>query len=318
MENKFMDIAQGMHHAVQCLDGASKRRAASAKLDIAEHPILGAAIGSVDWFQRSAELCVASGMAPRNPDEYAPVKSDIPALIVAGDMDPITPPPLAKTVLPGFSKGTYVLFPYAGHGPSRSVKCAGDMLNKFFDAPRAKPDLSCVDQMKPPDFFVPLFETTAAARLAAKALEDKKSVIGPGVLGGLLLLIPLISFFVLTFAPAVRWIDGRRPAQSGWARLAAWLAAASATTSGAILGGAVAATVASSEVLPLFGLVPWARFGAIAGTLAGVAGLAALVLTVRARLKHRLPVGSLLGFVITGVAAIGLSVFLSFWDLGLF
>ena len=172
--------------------------------------------------------------------------------------------------------------------------------------------------MKPPDFHVPLFETSAVARLAAMALEDKKSLAGPAAQAGLLLLVSLIALLVLTFAPVVRRMDRRKPAQSAWARLAAWLAAALAVASGAILGGAVAATVKSSEMLLLFGLVPWARFGAVAGLLAGLAGLATLVLTIRARLRHKLPVGTLIGFVITGLAAVGLSVLLSSWDLGLF
>lgn len=316
--NFFSGMSYGMHRAVLCLDGDSERQAASIKLDTAEHPILGAAFGSVESFQRGARLCHQLGMPPRDSGEYAPVKTDIPALIVAGDMDPITPPPLAKIVLPGFSKGTYVLFPHTGHGPSRSVKCAGTMLTKFFDAPRAKPDLSCVSEVKPPDFHVPLFETSAVARLAAMALEDKKSLAGPGAQAGLLLLVSLIALLVLTFAPVVRRIDRRKPAQSAWARLAAWLAAALSVASGAILGGAIAATIASSELLLLFGLVPWARFGAVAGLLAGLAGLATLVLTTRARLKHKLPVSTLIGFVITGLAAVGLSVLLSCWDLGLF
>ena len=123
--NFFSNMSSGMHRAVLCLDGDSERQAASIKLDTAEHPILGAAFGSVASFQRGAGLCHRLGMPPRDSGEYAPVKTNIPALIVAGDMDPITPPPLAKIVLPGFSRGTYVLFPHTGHGPSRSVSARG-------------------------------------------------------------------------------------------------------------------------------------------------------------------------------------------------
>jgi len=64
--------------------------------------------------------------------------------------------------------------------------------------------------------------------------------------------------------------------------------------------------------------VSWARVGAIAGALAGLAGLATVVLAIRARIKHRLPVGSLGGFVVTGLATVGLSLLLSAWDLGMF
>lgn len=318
MQHTFMDMSHGMHNAIMCLDGDGEAQVSAIKQDSVEHPILAGAMGTVDWFERGARLCHELGMAPRDAAEFSPVKTDIPALIVEGDMDPITPPPQAKAILPGFTRATYVQFPYAGHGPTRSVKCAGDMLNKFFDDPGAKPDLSCVGQVKPPDFYVPLFETSALARFTAMALEDKKSLVGPIVSGGLSLLISLVAFFVLSFAPLIRRIEKRSPAASSWSRLAAWLAATLAVTSAVILGSAIGVSFDVSEIMPLFGLVPWARLGALTGLLAGLAGLAAMVLTVRAWIKHRLPAGTLLGFLITGVAAMGLSVFLSYWDLGVF
>jgi hypothetical protein len=77
-------------------------------------------------------------------------------------------------------------------------------------------------------------------------------------------------------------------------------------------------TYKSSEILLLFGLVPWAKYGALAGLLAGIAGIGAVVLTVRAHMKHKLPVGTLLGFLLTGLAAISMSVFLISWGLGPF
>ena len=66
------------------------------------------------------------------------------------------------------------------------------------------------------------------------------------------------------------------------------------------------------------GLVPWAKYGALAGLFAGIAGFGAVVLTVRAQRRQKLPIGTLLGFLLTGLAAISLSVFLIFWGLGPF
>jgi len=62
--------------------------------------------------------------------------------------------------------------------------------------------------------------------------------------------------------------------------------------------------------------VSWAAIGAWFGVFAGLAGIAALALTVRARLQAGLPNGTLIGFVLTGLAAIGLSAFLMVWGLG--
>jgi pimeloyl-ACP methyl ester carboxylesterase len=314
----FSNGSQGMSNAILCGDADTEVQVLAGRADIEEFPVLGAAVGTVEMYEQRAEMCLEHGMVPRDIAEYTPVETDLRALLIEGDMDPITPPPLAKAILPGFANGTYVEFPYAGHGPSRSVECAGDMLNAFFDDPGAEADLRCVDEMEAPRIHAPLFVTRAAPRFAVRALDDTKRLIGPGVWLGVSALMPAIGFLVLTVAPIGRRIDRRSPAPAGWARVATWLASFLVVTSIATLGAAVAATHKSSDILLLFGLVPWARWGAVAGLLAGLAGIAAVERTVRAHLRERLPIGTLLGFLLTGLAAISWCVFLLVWDLGPF
>jgi pimeloyl-ACP methyl ester carboxylesterase len=318
VSGSFMDTSQGMFNAILCNDADTEVQTIAGKADIEEFPVLGGAIGTVESYQLRAELCLEHNMLPRDAAEYAPVETDIPALLIEGEMDPITPPPLAKAILPGFSNGTYVEFPYAGHGPSRSVECAGDMLNAFFDNPDAEPDLRCVDEMEMPEIYTPLFTTSIGPRLMVKAMENKKSLIGPGIWASAGILIPFIGLLVLTVAPIGRRIDQRRSAPAGWARVTTWLAAFLVVLSVVIFGSAIGVTYKASEALLLFGLVPWAKWGALAGLSAGIAGIGAVVLTVRAQMRQTLPIGSLLGFLITGLAAISMSVFLITWGLGPF
>lgn len=314
----FIGSSQGMANAILCNDGDAEVQAIAGREDIEEFPILGASIASAESYQRRADLCWEFGMIPRDAGEYAPVETDLPALLIEGDMDPITPPPLAKAILPGFSNGTYVEFPFAGHGPSRSVECAGDMLNAFFDDPTAAPDLSCVDEMETPDFYVPLFTTSFGPRMIVKAMENKKSLVVPGIWGGVGLLIPVIGFLVLTFAPIGRRIDGRRAHPAFGARALAWFACFLVVVSAGVIGSAIGVTYKAFEALLLFGLAPWAWYGAAAGLLAGIAGLATVVLTIWAQSKKKFPIGSLLGFLLTGLAAISFSSFLIYWGLGPF
>jgi hypothetical protein len=65
-------------------------------------------------------------------------------------------------------------------------------------------------------------------------------------------------------------------------------------------------------------MVPWATWGALAGLLAGIAGVVTVFRTVRTHLSQRLPIGTLLGFLLTGLAAISLCVFLFAWGMGPF
>ena len=107
-----------MFNAIICGDGDAEVQVIAGRADIEELPVLGAAVGTVESWKRQAEMCLEHNMVPRDEVEYAPVETDLPALLIEGTMDPVTPPPLAKAILPGFANGTYAEFPYAGPGPS--------------------------------------------------------------------------------------------------------------------------------------------------------------------------------------------------------
>jgi len=314
----FGGQSQGMANAIMCIDGDAEAQARASKKDILEDPVLGAALGSATYWDRRAALCAELDMNQRPADQYSPVQTDLPSLIIEGDMDPITPPPNAKAILPGFANATYVEFPYAGHGPSRSVECAGDMLNAFYDHPTLEPDLGCVEEMEQPQMWAPLYVSRVVPRLMLLVSEDKKKLAIPGSWAGGSVLIVLVAFLVLTFGPPIRWMDGRRGARAGGARVIAWLASTASVAAVGIVGAAVAFTAEKSEMLPFFGFVPWAVYGAWCGLAAGILGLLTLLATYRARREQGLSGSRTVGFGLTGLAAIGLSAFMLFWDLGPF
>jgi hypothetical protein len=307
-----------MANAIVCTDGDAEAQARAGKKDILEYPVLGPALGTAAFWDRRAALCAELGMPQRPAGQYRRAQTGLPGLIIEGDMDPITPPPNAKAILPGFTNVTYVEFPYAGHGPSRSVKCAGDMLNKFYDDPAAKPDLSCVEEMEEPRIYAPLYVSRVTPRLAVLLAEDKKQLAIPAAWAGGSLLVVLVAFLDLTFAPLARRLDRTRAVRAGAVRITAWLAATAAVAAVAVLGAAVAVTARASELLPLFGFVPWARWGAWCGSVAGLLGLLTLLATFRAWRAFQLPRSRVAGFALTGAAALSLSVFLWAWDLAPF
>jgi hypothetical protein len=257
-------------------------------------------------------------MLPRPAADYSAVQTALPTLLIEGEMDPITPPPNAKAILPGFENATYVEFPYAGHGPSRSVECAGNMLNKFYDDPAAEPDLSCVDEMEEPQMWAGVYTTPIVPRLVAMMLEDKKTLAAPGLWLGLSALVTLIAFFNLTFAPIGRRIDKRQAVDTAGSRTFAWLAATLSVLTLCLFGGAFAVTADASKMMVIFGLVPWAKYAAWCGLLAGIFGLITLIKTQRTHWEARLPFGTMLGLSLTGLAALALSLFLLSWGLGPF
>jgi pimeloyl-ACP methyl ester carboxylesterase len=303
-------ISQGMYNAIACNDGWVLYLKEAVTQDQREHPELASICGDPALLDEQAALCKRYGMPARAQEQYKSVVTDIPAVIANGQMDPITPPPLAQMIVPGFSRGTYVEFPYTGHGPTRSVKCAGELLTKFFDAPEAEVDKTCPESLKAPDFSSKLYRTDGLLNLASKFAEDPKTLAVPGLMIGVSSLVLLIGFIVYTLAPVARLINRDVPPPTLGARPLAWATALLGATSIAGLGAAVAMTVEANEMLILGGLLGWARWFALAGVIAGAGGLGVVAMAVRARLQRDLPVGALIGLILTGAAGIGLAAFL--------
>jgi hypothetical protein len=246
-------------------------------------------------------------MSPRDPADYAARRIDTRTIIAEGAMDPITPPPFAEAILPNFANGSYVEWPYAGHGPTRSMECAGAFLTGFFDDPKGELDTSCADEMEKPSFAGPLYRSDALLLALAQLEDDPKALAAPMLLLGLAALALPLAFLIYTIAPIARVINGDRGNPTGGARLMAWITALLGGGSIVGLGYAAYATIEASELLVFAGLLGWARWAVIAGYAAGFTGLIAFGLTIRARMSGYLPIGALLGLALTGAAGIALA-----------
>ncbi|WDI32563.1 alpha/beta fold hydrolase [Hyphococcus flavus] len=307
------DISQGMYDAISCNDGWHPQMKAAFQEDIADYPALGKIFGSLDVVDKMASVCEKYGANARPATDYLPVETDIRTLIVEGAMDPITPPPLAQDILSGFSNGTYVEFAYAGHGPTRSVECAGDFLTKFYDNPDSELDTSCPEGMEAPEFNGPLFTTDGLIKLATVMSEEPKKIVVPALWAGLPAFVLIFGAIVYTLAPVARLINGAGAMTTGGARVIAWVTAlaGAAAIGGIAAGGAV--TADANGLLLLFGLPGWTKGFAMAGLAAGPLGLLLLLLTMKARMRMPLPIGVFLGLLLTGLSGIALASWLSVW-----
>ena len=81
-----------------------------------------------------------------------PVKSDAPVLLVAGALDPVTPPWLAQTVAKTLSHSKLVIIPNATHN---SYECVENMVADFIDRGTTDGlDVSCVEKIRRPPFTI--------------------------------------------------------------------------------------------------------------------------------------------------------------------
>ena len=85
---------------------------------------------------------------------YQPVTSSVPALVLSGEVDPITPPSWGQSVAEHLSRSRHVVAPATGHGVLTSA-CGIKMVREFVDAGNADSlDVSCVQSLRRPAFFL--------------------------------------------------------------------------------------------------------------------------------------------------------------------
>lgn len=80
--------------------------------------------------------------------ENQPVTSDIPALILAGEYDPLTPPAWGEQTAKHLSNSYYFLFPAAGHAVVDSGECPSLLIAEFLANPTAPPQATCLQDQE--------------------------------------------------------------------------------------------------------------------------------------------------------------------------
>lgn len=102
----------------------------------------------VDYEYDWARFCPGFGFKPSAPDRVAIVTSDIPALMLVGEIDMVTPKTWSDHSAQSLRDSRTVVFPLTAHWVlRRHVACAGDLVLNFFANPQAAPDLTCVNAL---------------------------------------------------------------------------------------------------------------------------------------------------------------------------
>jgi pimeloyl-ACP methyl ester carboxylesterase len=100
----------------------------------------------------------ACSLWPRGkiPDDYhQPVTSDIPVVILSGNIDPITPPERGEEVASHLRNSKHIIIPHGAHGPDglTNVDCLDKIMLQFLAKGNARDlDTTCVEKVRPPPF----------------------------------------------------------------------------------------------------------------------------------------------------------------------
>jgi pimeloyl-ACP methyl ester carboxylesterase len=140
-------LYDGMFYAVACTEDAPLISPEEAP-QLSEGSVFG------DRTADFAEVCNRWQKGVVSPQFREPVVSNVPALIISGDADPITPAWHAEKVAEHLTNNVHLVFSNMGHG-NLSNRCSIDIFQSFIEnASVAGLDTSCVESVEPPPFFV--------------------------------------------------------------------------------------------------------------------------------------------------------------------
>ncbi|MCY4009338.1 MAG: alpha/beta hydrolase [Anaerolineaceae bacterium] len=147
-------VNDGVYYSVQCSE--------EAPFTIPEDLARAAATVFPPSFQAhvmrglrdSLKICEFWPVSPLDPVETEAVHSEIPALLLAGEYDPITPPAWAALAAETLPNSYSFTLRGIGHGVIRSSDCGTQIARNFLSAPTAHPSDECLATLSGPAFVI--------------------------------------------------------------------------------------------------------------------------------------------------------------------
>ena len=142
------NISIGMQFSVLCAEDAPQIEPGAVEQETAG-TFLGAELAGL-----RLKPCEFWPRPRIDPAYYLNAPSDIPALILSGEFDPVTPPVWGQEVASQWKNSRHIIVPATGHG-TFAAGCVMKLIEQFIDAgSAAKLNASCVDRLKRPAFFL--------------------------------------------------------------------------------------------------------------------------------------------------------------------
>jgi pimeloyl-ACP methyl ester carboxylesterase len=145
-------VSWGMYYSVQCAEELPFTTPAAVDAALRTvRPEIARSLAGDGLFATCAMWNVHNAPAVEN----APVSSPVPALILAGQYDPVTPPSWGRLAAAALPNSTFLEFPGIGHGVAFSASCPLAVLTAFLKDPNARVDGDCTTRMTGPRWVLP-------------------------------------------------------------------------------------------------------------------------------------------------------------------
>jgi pimeloyl-ACP methyl ester carboxylesterase len=145
-----VNVSTGMFLSIVCAEDAPRFDAAQVE-ELTRGTFLGG-----EWLRDLRAECEDWPAAQLPPAYFEAVTSDVPSLLLSGNLDPVTPPSWGDEVKQGLIRARHIVVPGAGHGTT-SLGCIPHLLSEFLEhLDAAALDASCVERLVRPAFFTSL------------------------------------------------------------------------------------------------------------------------------------------------------------------
>jgi pimeloyl-ACP methyl ester carboxylesterase len=99
-------------------------------------------------------ICAHWPQGPVDPELHAPLRSDVPTLLLSGDADPVTPPQAAERAARLLVNHRHLVLEGEGHG-QLATGCVPRLMAAFLDNPEPRTlDTDCLKSHRPAAFFI--------------------------------------------------------------------------------------------------------------------------------------------------------------------
>ncbi|RZA19656.1 MAG: alpha/beta fold hydrolase [Proteobacteria bacterium] len=126
---------EGLYFAIACTEDAPFFD--STKLDARTEEFL--------------DICLSYPFKPSSAKIHDPVRGPWPTLLLSGELDPVTPPELIKSLKTDLTNAKHFVIPNKGHNVFY-LRCVGNQIKEFFLD--RKSDRNCEEQKQPLPFYI--------------------------------------------------------------------------------------------------------------------------------------------------------------------
>lgn len=169
-------FASGMYHATMCAEEPGITDF-EFKTDGVRPELTNSLLNDTT---STEHFCQVIQVPPLPTGVNEPVVSDIPTLVINGQLDPITPPAYGELAAQTLTQSFVLTRPNGGHGGGLSGVCMADIMTAFYTDPTRRPDTSCADT-QPVGFKTPATMVMTEAPFAILSGTGTNEMIALGI-----------------------------------------------------------------------------------------------------------------------------------------